>query len=263
MMPDDPARAALAEGAALGLPVLPQLRLLCTAEALAAPAPPYALDLNAELEMLCTALRESVRRRPGWLYYAPADQCVAAAVPRRLLQAAVLCWVRGVLSLPGRQAAIHLDATPQAAVLVLRGGDGHALPGDTRALLLRLAAVCGGAVVQSGGSGPLRQRCGSPWHRKPHCRSILFQQSCSTTDTALCKFFCRNTAPDQTNDRGPQGPGLVGSFLFCSVGPAGSPGGDKTAQPKHTQAQSGKQIGQRQHTVGRFKQGLGQFQTGT
>ena len=154
MMPDDPARAALAEGAALGLPVLPQLRLLCTAEALAAPAPPYALALHAELEMLCTALRESVRRRPGWLYYAPADQCVAAAVPRRLLQAAVLCWVRGVLSLPGRQAAIHLDATPQAAVLVLRGGDGHALPGDTRALLLRLAAVCGGAVVQSGGSGP-------------------------------------------------------------------------------------------------------------
>ena len=152
MLPDDPARAALAENAARGLPVVPQLRLLCIAEALSAPAPPNPLDLNAELETLCAALRESVRRRIGWLYFAPAGQCVPVAVPRRLLQAAILCWTRGVLSVPGQQAALHLDATPHAAILVLRGGIGHRLPADTRALLLRLAAVCGGAVVQSGGN---------------------------------------------------------------------------------------------------------------
>lgn len=154
MLPEDPARALLAEQAAHGLPVVPQLRLLCLAEALAAPASHHALDLNAELDTLCAALQESVRRRPGWLYFTPAGQCVPAAIPRPLLQAALLCWVHGVLSGPLPKAILQLDATRQAAILVLRGGRGRDLPGDTRSLLLRLAALCGGSVVQSGGPGP-------------------------------------------------------------------------------------------------------------
>ena len=153
MLPDAPARALLAEQAAAGLPVLPRLRLLWLAEALSAPAPARALDLNAELDALCAALREGVRRRPGWLYFAPAPHPVPAAVPRCLLQAAVLCWAGGVLAAPGQRAVVQLDAAPGAAFLALRGGLGRTLPGDTRALLLRLGAVCGGVVVQSGGRG--------------------------------------------------------------------------------------------------------------
>ena len=154
MPSDDPARALLAEQAAYGVPVLPQLRLVCLAEALTAPPPSHALDLNAELETLCTALQESVRRRPGWLYFAPTSHAAPAALPRGLLHAALLCWMNGVLSAPDAHAVLQLEATAHAAILVLRGGMGHRLPADTRALLLRLAAVCGGAVVQSGGNGP-------------------------------------------------------------------------------------------------------------
>ena len=154
MQLEDPARARLAEQAAAGLPVLPRLRLLWLGEALAAPAPPRPLDLNAELDALAAALQESVRRRPGWLYFAPAPRPAPAAVPRRLLQAAVLCWVEGALAAAAPRAVLQLDAAPDAAVLVLRGGLGRSLPPDARALLLRLAAVCGGAVVQSGGPGP-------------------------------------------------------------------------------------------------------------
>lgn len=154
MLPDNPARAALAEDAARGVEVEPQLRLLCTAEALAAPAPTRALDLNEELEVLCTALREEVVCRAGWLYFASAGGVVPVALPRNLLQTALLCWVGGALAAPERRAVLHLETAPGAAVLVLRGGTGRSLPADARALLLRAAAVCGGAVVQSGGSGP-------------------------------------------------------------------------------------------------------------
>lgn len=166
MLPDDPARQLLADRAARGLPVVPQLRLLCLAEALAAPAAHRALDLNAEVEGLCTALQESVRRRAGWLYCTTAGQCIPAAVPRPLLQAALLCWLRGVLARPLAKAVLQLDATRQAAILVLRGGLGRDLPGDTRSLLLRLAAVCGGSVVQSGGSGPFTAALRLPLRRE-------------------------------------------------------------------------------------------------
>lgn len=182
MLSDDPARAALAEYAAQGQPVLPQLRLLCTAEALSAPAPARALDLNTELEALCTALQESVCCRTGWLYFAPAGQPVPVAVPRSLLQAAVLCWTCGVLSLPDPHASLYLDATPRWAVLVLRGGRSHTLPADTRALLLRLAAVCGGAVVQSGGAGPFTAALrlplaeGLPLRETPSHTELLFDR---------------------------------------------------------------------------------------
>ena len=138
MLSDDPARAALAEHAAAGAQVLPQLRLLCLAEAISAPGPTRALDLNGELDVLCTALQESVRRRPGWLYFAPAGQAVPVALPRQLLQAAVLCWTHAVLAETGSRAVMHLDTTPAAAVLVLRGGTGRNLPADTRALRLPL-----------------------------------------------------------------------------------------------------------------------------
>lgn len=164
MLSDDPARAALAEHAAGGAQVLPQLRLLCLAEAISAPAPTRALDLNGELDVLCTALQESVRRRPGWLYFAPAGQAVPVALPRQLLQAAVLCWTHAVLAETGSRAVMHLDTTPAAAVLVLRGGTGRNLPADTRALLLRLAAICDGSVVQTGGSGPFTAALRLPLH---------------------------------------------------------------------------------------------------
>lgn len=154
MLPENPARAALSESAASGMEIEPQLRLLCTAEALAAPAPTRALDLNEELEVLCTALREGVVCRAGWLYFASAGGVIPVALPRSLLQAALLCWVGGALAAPERRAVLHLETTAGAAVLVLRGGTGRSLPADARALLLRTAAVCGGAVVQSGGSGP-------------------------------------------------------------------------------------------------------------
>ena len=81
MQPHEPARDLLAERAAHGLPVVPQLRLLCLAEALHAPAARRALDLNAELETLGTALQESVRRRTGWLSLALPGQPVAGRSP--------------------------------------------------------------------------------------------------------------------------------------------------------------------------------------
>lgn len=183
MIAEDPARALLAEQAAGGQAITPQLRLLSVAEALTAPAPARALDLNAELQTLCAALQESVRRRPGWLYFVPAGQEVPAAVPRVLIQAAVLCWARGVLCAPARQAVLHLKATRQAAVLVLRGGRGRDLPADTRALLLRLAAVCGGSVVQSGGSGPF-----SAALRLPQCRTLPLRPTCEVSDL-LCDRY--------------------------------------------------------------------------
>lgn len=170
MYSEDPARARLAEQAACGVPVLPQLRMVCLAEALTAPSPGHTLDLNAELEALCTALQESVRRRPGWLYFVPTAHPAPAALPRKLLHAALLCWVSGVLSDPDGHAVLQLEATAHAAILVLRGGTGWRLPADTRALLLRLAAVCGGAVVQSGGNGPFTAALRLPLNPALPCR---------------------------------------------------------------------------------------------
>ena len=53
-----PTRAALAAAAARGADILPSLRLVLTAEALTAPPSPRALELNAELDALCAAVRE-------------------------------------------------------------------------------------------------------------------------------------------------------------------------------------------------------------
>ena len=51
-----PTRAALAAAAARGADILPSLRLVLTAEALTAPPPPRALELNAELLRLCSTV---------------------------------------------------------------------------------------------------------------------------------------------------------------------------------------------------------------
>lgn len=157
MFPDDPARAALAQDAAFRClsrrTVRPGARLAACllAEAAAAPAPPRALDLTAEVEALCAALQQAVRRR-SWLYFAPADAPLPVAVPRLLLQCSLLCFVQGVLQAQGA-AVVQVHTAPGAAVLVIKGGRCATLPRDARALLLRLAAVSGGAVVQSGGAG--------------------------------------------------------------------------------------------------------------
>ena len=60
-----PTRAALAAAAARGADIIPSLRLVLTAEALTAPPPAYALELNAELDALCTAARELAACRAG------------------------------------------------------------------------------------------------------------------------------------------------------------------------------------------------------
>lgn len=58
-------RAALAAAAARGADILSSLRLVMTAEALTAPAPAQALELNTELEVLCDACRELAACRGG------------------------------------------------------------------------------------------------------------------------------------------------------------------------------------------------------
>ena len=182
--------------------MVPQLRLLCLAEALHAPAARRALDLNAELETLGTALQEVYDAAPaGFPSLFRGSRCRPQS-PRQLLQTALLCWVRSVLACPTARAVLQLDTTRQAGILVMRGGLGRNLPGDTRALLLRLAAVCGGAVVQSGGTGPFTAAVRLPLRRIcPCCRPGNPWNFC-TTGTARCRFFCRNTVPEQTNDRG-------------------------------------------------------------
>ena len=60
-----PTRAALAAAAARGADILPSLRLVLTAEALTAPPPSRALELNAELDVLCAAVRELADCRAG------------------------------------------------------------------------------------------------------------------------------------------------------------------------------------------------------
>ena len=97
-----PTRAALAAAAARGAQILPSLRLVLTAEALTAPPPPCAVELNAELEVLSAAAQELAARRAGWLYFCPAQSPLAVRLPRRLLQSTVLTFLRGVLAAAGR-----------------------------------------------------------------------------------------------------------------------------------------------------------------
>ena len=82
---------------------------MLTAEALTAPPPSRALELNAELDVLCAAVRELADCRAGWLYFCPAYASLPAAVPRALLQGTVLTFLRGVLR-SERRAAVRLAA---------------------------------------------------------------------------------------------------------------------------------------------------------
>lgn len=75
-----PTRAALAAAAARGADILPSLRLVLTAEALTAPPPSRALELNAELDALCAAVRggcTSARHTPRCPLPCPERFCRA------------------------------------------------------------------------------------------------------------------------------------------------------------------------------------------
>lgn len=140
-------RAALAAAAARGADILSSLRLVMTAEALTAPAPAQALELNTELEVLCDACRELAACRGGWLYLCPAEEVQPAALPRGLLHGVVLNFLRGVLRSGGR-AVIRVLPHGEAAVLTLQGGRPDRMPGDLPALLHRC-----GAYVTTGDGG--------------------------------------------------------------------------------------------------------------
>ena len=140
-------RLRLAEMAAAGADVRPQLRLLMLAEGLAAQPTRRALDLNAETAALCAAANESVRRRAGWLYFVPAPAPLPVTLPRSLWQTAVLCVLRSAL--PAGRAVVTLHAGRGAAVAVFRVQDvlPGSVPGDTLPLLRRAAALTGGLCV--------------------------------------------------------------------------------------------------------------------
>ena len=141
-------RAALAAAAARGAEILAPLRLLLTAEALTAPPPTHAIDLNADLKALCTAAQEVVVRRRGWLYFCEAECSMPALLPRELLQSAVLTFLRGVLRSGSTSGCvIRLQALPGAAVLTLQSQSAISLSGDLPSLLQRCAALCGGVVL--------------------------------------------------------------------------------------------------------------------
>lgn len=140
-------RAALAAAAARGADILSSLRLVMTAEALTAPVPAQALELNTELEVLCDACRELAACRGGWLYLCPAEEVQPAALPRGLLHGVVLSFLRGVLRSGGR-AVIRVLPHGKATVLTLQGGRPDRMPGDLPALLHRC-----GAYVTTGDGG--------------------------------------------------------------------------------------------------------------
>lgn len=140
-------RAALAAAAARGADIVSSLRLVMTAEALTAPVPAQALELNTELEVLCDACRELAACRGGWLYLCPAEEVQPAALPRGLLHGVVLSFLRGVLRSGGR-AVIRVLPYGEAAVLTLQGGRPDRMPGDLPALLHRC-----GAYVTTGDGG--------------------------------------------------------------------------------------------------------------
>lgn len=140
-------RAALAAAAARGADILSSLRLVMTAEALTAPVPAQALELNTELEVLCDACRELAACRGGWLYLCPAAEVQPAALPRGLLHGVVLSFLRGVLRSGGR-AVIRVLPHGEAVVLTLQGGRPDRMPGDLPALLHRC-----GAYVTTGDGG--------------------------------------------------------------------------------------------------------------
>lgn len=160
--PNSEARARLAEQAARrarsGLepgPVLSGLRLLTTAELLCpAPPPRRPADAAAVLDALCGAVQAGVRRRAGWLYAMVfAQDALPVAVHGRLLQAAVLCVLRGALYTGGSRAVVRCLPRQDHVLLCARGGAAALTPADTVPLWKRLAAEGGGTAVF--GAGPV------------------------------------------------------------------------------------------------------------
>lgn len=165
-LPRPEARTRLAEQAARRglrgldpLPVLGGLRLLTTAELLCpAPPPRTPADAGALLEALCRSVQAGARRRAGWLYVmVPPGQALPVPVRGRLLQAAVLCALRGALRTGGSRAVVRCLPEPGCLLLCLQGGAAELTPADTVPLWKRLAAEAGGAAVF--GAGPVFTAC--------------------------------------------------------------------------------------------------------
>lgn len=161
-LPESEARTWLAEQAARRaragldpLPVLGGLRLLTTAELLCpAPPPRRTIDAAGVLEGVCAAVCAGVRRRPGWLYaMIPPGQELPLLVPGRLLQAAVLCALRGALRTGGSRAVVRCLPEKDALLLCMQGGAASLTSADTVPLWKRLAAQGGGTAVF--GAGPV------------------------------------------------------------------------------------------------------------
>lgn len=165
------ARRGLAPG-----PVLSRLRLLTTAELLCpAPPPGRAADVPGELAALCDAAGRMLRRRAGWLQ---ADLCpgpLPVLARGRLLQAAVLAWLRGDLLAGTPEVRLCCRAAGGAAILELQGGADPR--GDAAALLRRLAGEAGGTLLSTAGR-PFRAAVRLPAAngfpvRTPPCPAVL------------------------------------------------------------------------------------------
>lgn len=161
-LPNSEVRARLAEQAArrglAGLdpqPVFGGLRLLTAAELLCpGPPPGHPVDAAAQLDALCRAVQSGVRRRPGWLYaMVPPGEVLPVAVRGRLLQAAVLCVLRGALGTGGSRAVVRCLPGSGSLLLCVQGGAAALTPADTLPLWKRLAAEGGGCAVF--GAGPV------------------------------------------------------------------------------------------------------------
>ena len=161
-LPESETRARLAEQAARRtgsgldpLPVLSGLRLLTTAELLCpAPPPRRPADAAGLLDALCTAVCAGVRRRAGWLYtLVPPGEELPVAVSGRLLQAAVLCALRGALRTGGSRAVVRCLPENGSLLLCMQGGAADLTPADALPLWKRLAAQGGGTAVF--GAGPV------------------------------------------------------------------------------------------------------------
>lgn len=165
-LPNPDPRSRLAEQAARRglrgldpLPVWSGLRLLTTAELLCtAPPPRRPADAGTVLDALCRAVQAGVRRRAGWLYaMIPPGQALPVGVHGRLLQAAVLCALRGALRTGGSRAVVRCLPGADSLLLCLQGGAAHLTPADTIPLWKRLAAESGGTAVF--GAGPVFTAC--------------------------------------------------------------------------------------------------------
>lgn len=132
-----------------GLPpgaVLSRLRLLTTAELLCPAVPPAsAADLGAEVEAVCLAAQQMLRRRDGWLSFVCGDAPLPVLARPALVQAAVLAWLRGALLSGAGEVSLVCIGQGDGVQLSLSGGADPR--GDAAALLERLAREAGGTAL--------------------------------------------------------------------------------------------------------------------